>query len=88
MSFDGIAFLNFKFHLFDQWYTDEDFPESATTKKAECFGFKIESTSWITETIPPSAVRFKLLVIPYWSFTIPLTLLSAYLILWKPQKVK
>lgn len=25
-------------------------------------------------------------IIPYWSITIPLTLLSAYLILWKPRK--
>lgn len=25
---------------------------------------------------------------PYWSVTIPLTLLSAYLILWKPRKAK
>ena len=25
-------------------------------------------------------------LIPYWSITIPLTLLSAYLILWKPRK--
>ena len=28
------------------------------------------------------------LFVPYWSLTVPLTLLSAYLILWKPRKQK
>ncbi|MBS0201249.1 MAG: hypothetical protein JSS49_00010 [Planctomycetes bacterium] len=34
--------------------------------------------------ISTSALRCYLL--PYWSITIPLTILSAYLILWKPRK--
>ena len=34
----------------------------------------------------PTGVRFSFAVIPYWSTTIPLTLLSAYLLLWKPRK--
>jgi hypothetical protein len=28
----------------------------------------------------------KVCMIPYWSIMLPLTLLSAYLILWKPRK--
>ena len=84
LSFDDMAFHTFKFHCFDSWYSNADFPKTATTKKAEWYGFEIESTSW-TETRPPSTVKLELLVIPYWSLTIPLTLLSAYLILWKPR---
>jgi hypothetical protein len=38
-----------------------------------------------TSTTSPRIV-FDSLEIPYWSVTIPLTLLSAYLILWKPRK--
>jgi hypothetical protein len=29
---------------------------------------------------------YRLICIPYWSIAVPLTLLSAYLILWKPRK--
>lgn len=38
----------------------------------------------IVEDVVPHK-RFRFLVIPYWSITIPLTLLSAYLLLWKPR---
>ena len=31
--------------------------------------------------------RLEIYAIPYWSIVIPLALLSAYLILWKPRKV-
>jgi hypothetical protein len=33
-----------------------------------------------------SSILWRVWHIPYWSLTIPLTLLSAYLILWKPRK--
>ena len=33
-------------------------------------------------------VRLVIVAIPYWSLVLPLTLLSAYLILWKPRKRK
>ncbi|MDB5346741.1 MAG: hypothetical protein JWP89_5118 [Schlesneria sp.] len=50
------------------------------------FGFDFRAFSKL-ETgagVPPYTQEFALWQIPYWSITIPLTLLSAYLILWKP----
>jgi hypothetical protein len=34
----------------------------------------------------PSNVRFEFAVVPYWSLVLLLSLLSAYLIVWKPRK--
>lgn len=35
-----------------------------------------------------STIRMSVLIVPYWAVVLPLTLLSAYLILWKPRKRK
>ena len=37
---------------------------------------------------PPAKTRHDVLIIPYWSLVLPLTLLSAWLILGKPRKAK
>lgn len=39
-------------------------------------------------SLTANASRWRNPLIPFWSFTIPLTLLSAYLILWTPRKRK
>jgi hypothetical protein len=39
----------------------------------------------VIEDIAPLR-RYRFLVISYWSLVVPLTLLSAYLLLWKPRK--
>lgn len=40
----------------------------------------------VSETIQMPPKRYEIRQIPYWSVVLPLTLLSAYLILWKPRK--
>lgn len=43
---------------------------------------------WIAfPNVPRSPSDLKFHVIPYWAMTIPLTLLSAYLLLWKPVRM-
>jgi hypothetical protein len=40
-------------------------------------------TNFKRDVVSPKVINIS---IPYWSITIPLTLLTAYLILWKPRK--
>jgi hypothetical protein len=44
------------------------------------------SGSMIYTWVTPHRTPNECLLIPYWSLVLPLTLLSAYLILWKPRK--
>ena len=48
-----------------------DIGAATLTAKSSIWGIKMEVEQW---------------GVPYWSLTIPLTLLSAYLMLWKPRK--
>ena len=49
-------------------------------------GFLSKSYTTTVNELTTSNVSFREFHLPYWSITIPLTLLSAYLILWKPRK--
>ena len=48
-------------------------------------GFHLSDGTFDRNSVP---FRIQECVIPYWYLTIPLTLLSAYLILWKPRRGK
>jgi hypothetical protein len=50
-------------------------------------GFDIGNYQWgsASSSQPTTYYRCKAWGVPYWFFAIPLTLLSAYLILWKPR---
>jgi hypothetical protein len=72
--------------LFDPW---SGFPnyggDTATKFRWEWGGFDVGWLSWPVPTLPPETGTFVMLIIPYWTFAIPLALLSAYLLLWKPR---
>ncbi|MDB5347162.1 MAG: hypothetical protein JWP89_5539 [Schlesneria sp.] len=59
--------------------------ECETHWEIQSLGFCFGSA---TKTWPGNDTRADYWLIPYWSLIIPLTLLSAYLILWKPRKRK
>ncbi|HEY4260326.1 MAG TPA: hypothetical protein VGM98_09200 [Schlesneria sp.] len=50
--------------------------------------FKVCGVGLATYEDHQRPLRVVIFTIPYWSIAIPLTLLSAYLILWKPRKQK
>jgi len=77
-----------KFFYFDPWWTYENFDVVATTSRMDWAGFNFGSIEWTTLTDPPKKGAFAVWIIPYWSLILPLTLLSAYLLVAKPRVAK
>jgi len=61
-------------------HRDDTQPHTLATFRTAFAGFPRE------QFITPDGAGIRRLVIPYWSLVLLLTLLSAYLILWKPRK--
>lgn len=61
------------------WETDETWPWEKMFPSNITWSFQFCGFGY-------GKAEFQFLTLPYWSATIPLTLLSAYLLLWKPRK--
>ncbi|MDB5343655.1 MAG: hypothetical protein JWP89_2032 [Schlesneria sp.] len=64
----------------DKWDQDWFLQDFTVDRQSSGFRYRRGTLNVAGET------HFWLLIVPYWSLILPLTLLSAYLILWKPRK--
>ena len=76
--------------LMAAWMRSLGDQENVTVHRAESGKYVVHSRDgrlyWMRDRI--SYGRFELWSVPYWSLILPVTLLSAYLLLTKPRKAK
>ena len=78
---------DFRGNLFDTWIDLDDVADDLKWRW-QWAEFDFGAASWVDETMAPDDHNsIVVVIVPYWSIVTPLTLLSAYLILWKPRKV-
>jgi hypothetical protein len=77
---DGIHFSSNRIHRGGSHWADFD-----VERRSDWWGFSNGKATFLAQSRNPIIIA--IWIAPYWSLVLPLTLLSAWLILWKPRKV-